>query len=297
MAWNKPSAENAVTAKIKGGQKGVRLGHGLVAAAIVVIGAAAAWWYLGKDVVPAPITSHKAPRPIREVKPAVVSNRVASTVAKTNAAPRRWPGTRETEGNTGYSKIDYGRIETNFIDKAHQRIEDRLFVHTADRKIARLLMVEPGTEIITFGSGDELYRDFDRKFLRSLKTPIIISKDDTEEEKALKRAVREAKIDMKARLDAGESLEKLMTDTRKQLQEIGLYRKELQAEVQKIARNREITEADMEDYVKAANTMLEARGSKPISMPSIFKARMELKRKHGISKVSTDKDNNGERKK
>lgn len=172
-------------------------------------------------------------------------------------------------------KIDYGVVETNKVNPENLPIEYRVFRHSADRKIAGLLLIEPGTEII--GDEGSMFRDFDKKLLKSITEPIIISEDDSEEVKELKRAVREAKIDLKARMDAGEDIGKTMSDTWHQLQELGLYREELRKEVAKYAHDKNISKEDMEDFVKAANTMLEQRGGMPITMPEFYKHRLELR--------------------
>ena len=152
-----------------------------------------------------------------------------------------------------------------------------VFSNTADKFIGQLVNIEPGTPL--YGPPIKYDEKFVRSFLRSLTTPIIIDPDDSPEVAALKRAVRETKIELKARYDDGEDIAQIMTDTRKELQELGLYRSELQAEVNKIIRKdaKNLTDEQMQDFVDAANKMLAERGAKPIVLPGLMKHRLKMK--------------------
>ena len=153
----------------------------------------------------------------------------------------------------------------------------RIFKNYVDRRIGSLLDMKPGETLI--GDSALMFgKSFVREFVKSLETPIVIEPDDTPEAAELKRAVRETKAELKQRLDAGEDITKLLIDTRNDMQQLGLYRNELIQEINKIARDRTLTEADMEDFVKAANSMLEGRGAQPLSMPSFAVRRFQMLR-------------------
>ena len=66
--------------------------------------------------------------------------------------------------------------------------------------------------------------NFVKKFLRSCETPIVITKNDTPEIAELKKAVIDAKIELKARYDAGEDISEIMNQTRRDLVELGNVR-------------------------------------------------------------------------
>lgn len=161
-------------------------------------------------------------------------------------------------------------------DRSQLPLYEQIFENSADRTIAGLLVIEPGDDLI---GGDEPSPWFMRSFLQSLKTPIVISEDDSEEAAALKRAVIETRNELKARYDAGEDIVKLLTDTRCELRELGAYRDELKKMVADYRRKKDISSDDMKDMVEAANKMLEERGLKKIVMPEFYYNQIELRNK------------------
>lgn len=160
------------------------------------------------------------------------------------------------------------------IDRAQMPLFEQVFLNRADRTIAGLLVIEPGTDLI----GDEVFDEsFVKAFLKSIQIPIIISKDDDEETRALKRAVIDTKIDLKARLDAGEDIAKTLTDIRRELRELGAYREELKQLIAGKSRDHSMSVDDMKDFVQAANIMLDERGAKPIVMPEFYYRQLEIR--------------------
>lgn len=139
-----------------------------------------------------------------------------------------------------------------------------IFEYSSENEIAGLLQIEPGDFLV----GDIQYgQRFVDDFLESLRHPIIVSKDDDEETKALKRAVIDTKMEIKERYDAGEDIAKLLTDTRAELQRMGLYRDVLRDELLRLRREEGVTSQDIIDFTEAANMMLAAKGLQPFSMP------------------------------
>ena len=122
-----------------------------------------------------------------------------------------------------------------------------------------------------FGSSEELYADFDEEFEKSLSKEIKINTEDSDEEREIKQAVIELRKELKERKASGESLSKLMIDTRNQLMELAGYRDELEQQVEKLKADNDFSEKDEEDLIKAANQMLEDRGVKPFVLPSAAK--------------------------
>ena len=192
--------------------------------------------------------------------------KIESVVAepKTNqwGNPARW----------GHKKLKPAHIAR--IDRSQMPLFEQIFENSADRAIAGLLVIEPGESLI----GDEVFGEsFVKSFLRSIEAPIIVSKNDSEEAKALKRAVIETKIDLKARLDAGEDIAKTLTDIRRELRELGAYREELKKEVERIHHGSELSVEEMKEFVDAANIMLEERGAKKIVMPEFYYKQLKLR--------------------
>ncbi len=153
-------------------------------------------------------------------------------------------------------------------------LEERIFNTMADKSIAGLLVIEPGDDLI---GSDEFDERFVKSFLHSIEHPIIIAKDDTDEERMLKRAVIDTRIELKARYDAGEDIAKIMTETRRELRELGAYREDLKKELENLRKDKTMTVEEMKAYVEAANVMLRERGAKEIVMPEFYYRQLEFR--------------------
>ena len=86
------------------------------------------------------------------------------------------------------------------------------------------------------------------------------------------QALRQELLDASAN---GESIEKVLIDTRDQLQQLGLYRQELEERVLRMSEDG-MSQQDYNDLITAANKMLEERGSKPLELPSTVKHAVRL---------------------
>ena len=121
---------------------------------------------------------------------------------------------------------------------------------------------------------------FRQQFLKSLEEPIIVTADDTPEAAQLKRDMIATKIDIKARMDAGEDICKIISDTHKEVQDLARYKAVLQMEVRAAAKNPEMTMQDVDDLVEAANKMLDAKGIAPMKLGPI--SRRLIQRRKGF---------------
>ena len=284
MAWNRPSNDGrAVSTKppLRRGHRPRPTALGAVVGAVVVLGAAVAAWWLWPT---ADSVDEKHPprssRTIKATSPTVGRNGLEN---KEKPSPTAKPATLKAEKNDGTTnratvpvreKPKPIRLKLNTEPSYYERI----FENSADRKIASLIDIEPGATIV--GPSETLFSSegFKKSFLESLKTPIIVTKDDSEDVAALKRAVNEAKIEMKARYDSGEDLAKIMIDTRNELMTLNRYRKDLEAELSKVSSNTELSEDEVKDFVSAANKMLEDKGIKPLTMPRAAVLRFQRTR-------------------
>ena len=289
MAWNGSNGNNAnngtsaAKRPVGGARKSPSIMRGVFAALAVVALAAGAWWWLARQEPEpkAPRTpAKKAVKEKAKAAPHVHKEKTAPVIEEVAPHSNIPPEQRVMHTNIyGYviNRPHTATVITNKVDDADKPLEERVFTNSADQKIAGLLMLEPGEMLV--GDASSLFgRGFTRAFLKSLESPIIITKDDDETTAELKRAVRDVKIEIKARYDAGEDIAALMANEREELQAIGLYRKELESEIRKIARDDTIGEAEMADFVKAANMMLQERGGKPLEMPRFAARRFKLER-------------------
>ena len=150
-----------------------------------------------------------------------------------------------------------------------------IFKHRSENEIAALLTMTPGDTLV----GTPHYsKRFTEDFLKSLETPIIVSEEDSEEDAELKRAMVQTKIELKARIDAGEDLGQILLDTRREYQDLARYKMMLQGEINEIKKNPDATIQDVEDFITAANNLLEQKGIAPIKLSPISK-RMLLRKK------------------
>lgn len=153
-----------------------------------------------------------------------------------------------------------------------------IFPHNSENTIAAYLTMEPGETLV----GTPHYGPkFTKDFLESLKVPIIPSKDDSPEVQELKRLMNETKIDLKARYDAGEDIGKILEATHEEYQQLAAYKASIRSELLEFKKNPDATMEDVEDFVKAANMMLEKKGIAPLKLSPISK-RMLMRRKGNL---------------
>ena len=265
-------------------RRGLYLAVAVLLAAVIGGGA---WWWLGRDGSrPSPVKPSPAEKPKAasrsETRPS--RPRVAPTPATTNApmsATTNAPLARKTQetyiDERGIERYPGGmrvrrpaaRTVQIEIDPLHR------FKHTSEAQIAGLLEVKPGSMIV--GDMKYSYR-FVEDFKESLKEPIEILDSDSEYDKQLKLDVIETKKQLKAAMDRGEDIAQIMTDTRNELRKLGQYRDELKKELQKIHREGEYTDQEVEDFTAAANKLLADKGCRPIKMPTLLMRYMREKK-------------------
>lgn len=277
--WNRSSSKDAAGA-IKAAP---RLSRGLLAGlSVVVVGlvVAVCFFFAGSESDKEAVTKDRGL--IKEVKPAVPKKSAAELEKEAHPGMVKVRGKWYPEYNKEGGKIWVSKywvryhsptIQTNDLTKKVYRIESKVFDNHCDREIAVLLNSPPGA--MRIGPANPYNEKFTKGFLKSLETPIIISPDDSEEVAALKRAVRETKIELKARYDAGEDIAKIMNDTNRQMKELALYKEELRRMVAKESRSGKSAE-EVSDLYAAANKMLADRGVAPLRVPSMLKHRLEL---------------------
>ena len=152
-----------------------------------------------------------------------------------------------------------------------------IFNHKCENLIAAYLTLRPGDGMIGTPILGERFR---KEFLKSLETPIVVTEDDSPEDAQLKRDMIATKIDLKARMDAGEDICKIINDTHREVQDLSRYKTMLQKEIRDAAKNPEMTMQDVDDLVEAANKMLEAKGIAPIALGPI--SRRLIQRRKGF---------------
>ena len=252
--------------------------RGLVAGAVVVVAALITWLLLSQNRDGAPTTSRegKAPMPVPATSPASVAAKAAEPKEE---KLKSLPPQRIGETRDGKVLLPDGTLHTvkGVITSGVARVSliDRTFKHDTDCMLAHLLTVEPGEGFV--GDSESIYSGFEKEFLKTLDDPIVYDKSDSDYVKELKMGVQSLRQELKEIRDRGESIEKALIETRDQLQQLGLYRQELEQHVLSMSADG-MSHQDYEDLVAAANKMLEERGSKPLELPSTVKHATRLGR-------------------
>ena len=272
--WNRP-ASNQLTVK-KGGAKAPSAIKGIIVGAIAVaVGVACILMFSGGDDAPKAKPDKEHGR-IKAVTPAPAPK--AKEPPKIER--RTLPDGRYMEYRDGKPLWLFPRqpptktVFTNDTAKSDRTFEQKVFKNAADAHIAVLLNTEPGVAMV--GEPESYYRNFDKQFKAAILEPIEIDPTDTDEVKALKESVIAAREELKSRMDAGEDVKKVMCDGFRELQELGLYRLELEREINKLAKDGDFSHKDLDDLLGAANKMLEERGAKPLKMTSVLKHKAKM---------------------
>ena len=154
-----------------------------------------------------------------------------------------------------------------------------IFRHRSEREIERLLTLEPGQPMFGMRRYDAR---FEEDFLKSMEEPIVIRADDSEEDKALKQLMIDAKIEIMDRIRNGEKLGDILKETREELQRLAQYKRNLRKELLTLAKEGHAEEEDLDDFIKAANQMLEANGIDPLKNTGLLKRNLRFQTQRSI---------------
>jgi hypothetical protein len=247
----------------------------------VVILGGVLWWFFGRqNEVTVKAEKPKSVKQVKQVKPKAEPKPMTNTPAvKAEAKSTKVKPRRVGEICDGYVLLPSGDLYkvTGVVTTqvASTSIADKTFKHNAERQIAHLLLVEPGEGML--GSGEDLYSDFDKEFKESLKDEIAFDENDTPEQHELKKALIDIRKELIERMNKGEDLSHVMIETRKQLQEMSLYKNELHEEVMKLRKDGNLSKQDRLDLLEAANKMLEERGIQPFLIPSSLQKLIDVR--------------------
>ena len=166
---------------------------------------------------------------------------------------------------------------TNDTSRTEAPPQFAIFNHASENEIACLLTIEPGMTLV----GEPSYgKHFLEDFMKSCETPIVVTEDDTPEQAELKRLMNETKIDLRQRMADGEDLGQILRDTRQEYVRLAEYKQTLEHELNELKKDNSLSMEDIDDFVKAANKLLDAQGIAPIKMSPI--TRRMLMRRRGL---------------
>ena len=252
-------------------------GRGLVAAiAAILIAGVAAWFMWPEEKKVVERKEEKKETKVAPAKPEKVkSSSPAVKEAKAND-PKELPPQKVGETRNGYIKLPSGRlhkVKGVFTNRtASVKGPYAIFKNRCDNEIAGLLYAKPGSVV---GPMPKYSGRFTQRFLDSLKTPIVVTSEDSPADAELKKAVIEAKKELKAAYDRGEDIEQIMLDSRKELHKLALYKRDIQQEIAKFRREGNASDQELEEFVQMANTMLEAKGIAPLNIGPITRQKIK----------------------
>lgn len=292
MAWNGSSEKNtsgtsSAKRPVGGGRKNLSIMRGAFAALVVVVLAAFGTWmalYRRETPRPEPTRPEKKPRAVKPIKPKPV---VAKAEEGEDRTTLEWhkkhdkryfvpPDAVRRPNGRLYTKSGR-RILEDLPARTIRADKDRkiIFDHPAERQIERLLSIEPGKIFVGNGSYGP---KFVESFRQSLVQPTLVTEDDDDKTKAMKRLVNEVKADLRERMDAGEDITKIMKDTEQELRALAAYRENIKSELAALRFDDSVSEAEYADYVASANKLLKDRGMKGLSAPVFVEGQLKYLR-------------------
>ena len=152
------------------------------------------------------------------------------------------------------------------------------FRHRSEVEIAVLLKTQPGEMLFGTPSYDKHFKD---DFVKALMEPVEITEEDSEDDVALKKLVEEEKHELAKRIKDGENIETIFSDCRDELRRLATVKREILDLAHKAAKDGEMSDADVEDYYRAANLMLESKGLAPVNVDSLMKRRLRYMNRRG----------------
>ncbi len=265
----------------------------LVALALVLVGGGIWWWMAGreeivpkddgpkkpsalaKEVTPAPGPKPIEPEPDWKVKQEEWKRRGF----KKNPWGTPIPKDLEYKPHWLYTPEDYARIDPGY-EKRHEAFLKRKAANpwktTADSQLSVLLFSKPGMPnlLVPFD------RHFEKQFLKSLETPIVIDRDkDSPELQEQKRQMIEVKIWLKEQLDAGKDIAAILNEERDKQVKLRGLRENLEKALREMEKSAKSVE-EVQEYIDSANKVLEEQGGTgagKIGLPLVL-TRMRLER-------------------
>ena len=259
-----------------------------VALALIVVGGGLVWWFSAER------GNAIEPQQIKKIT-AITRTTSASVSAASNVLPKtepKKPAGRVTAKGTpipdkvrpderGVMRYPNGQrwADPNDLHIVKHPQKRKLFKRTCDNQLAILLTLDP-TKMAPFLVGRR--RPYDDSFIKdfhdSLSDTYEADPNDTEEEKAVRQMVIETRVELKAAMDRGEDIAKLMNATQEELDRLCHYQDILKKELQDIQYDESVSDEEFENYVNAANQLLEKQGLKGLTMPNIVTRQARIKK-------------------
>ena len=288
MAWNRPSPGQKPQQKARPSQL-----RGIVAGFVVVVLSVVAYVvFRGGDTSDASAdTGKREPGQIKEVKPAAAPAR--QPVAKPLEQPKpvvedekpnatnwwKFPPGKDgrilTSSKTnGMYIVEMYKMPDGKMLKKYRYSKPSIWKNSTDQLLHLAMSSTPGVAMppMPFTANGNMTKEF----LESLKTPIVINEDDSEEAKAAKERVIEARETAKRLIDEGYTFEQILAETESQNQHDANLRREVVDRIEEMKREGDIDMA--RKYAEKANEVLRQYGILEVADPAEPHVNMHKRR-------------------
>lgn len=283
MGWNGSDRKGAAPVQPKVTAKKPSPVRGIVAGVVTIIVLGVACYFIfGTNSQTAKQGADKDRGRIKEVTPARAKKADALPEVKKEAAKVAvaQPAVSNAE-EVAVAKPKPRRNVKTTTNRIHRvKSPYAIFKHRYQNELAAYMTVAPGTMMV----GRPHYTSkFVKEVVETMSLPIEDEPTDTPEQKALRQEMRTVMKSLQAEVDAGRDVREIFTQTREELQKLGEYRQEIENEVKKSYRNKEISDQDVEDIIDAANIMLEKKGIAPLKFGKMAKEIIKNNRDLGLT--------------
>lgn len=155
-------------------------------------------------------------------------------------------------------KANTSVISRDFGNNKHKP-KRLLFKHFSENYICGIMRTAPGTPIVR----GRLPKNFDQDFLDSYASDIEIDKEDTDEDIAYKKAMKEFKDEVREEISNGASISQIVFEAREEHNKLAEFRKKVLRTIADLKREN-IDKQTLDDAREAANIILQEKGLKPI---------------------------------
>ena len=274
MSWNKPSSAPQPPPKKSTPPS---LKRGLLAGLLVIVLGALGLYLFSNGEATSSSRQKKERGRIKEVTPAAAKQEKPVEKPVEKKQPHYWElpttnGLTETQIRKWKFMHEPPPPWTNTVMATRKRPKYAIFDTRPENEIAGLISATPGASLVGMPRYSEKFK---ADFLKSCETPIIVSKDDDEYTANLKREMNKVKIELRQRMADGEDLGDILTETRRELQNLAAVKREVEREMRKVIKDTAVTEEDVDTCIEAANKLLESKGVAPVRMNPLLRSALK----------------------
>lgn len=294
MAWNQPTQNN--TAVKAAAKKSPMFAKGLVAGLLVAAAGAVVVLLVfhGKPQASKPDEPKQATKAIVETKPSLPVKKIGKKESREDRRSREIKLIEEKYGTNmplGVKAHLYYLKNPAKVSMKAQSPHPYLR-HQSERSIAGLVLKEPGEFFLVqpeYGTG------FDNDFLNALMEKIEIEDTDTDEIRAVKEQVTAAKKEISEICrKEGKTPSEVVNAYAKSMFELGRYQNDLEQELRKVHDDPDLSDAEVEDFCKAANQLLKQKGLAEMPLPNLARRSIRLRHNQIRAEKKAQRENQKE---